>query len=173
MQKRIIKVRVINPSLWYKEMLYHTFDVYEPDDDLRKEVGYQVATEGRYHGNGFCTKDVVIVNAQAMAFAIPTEDHARFIQQALFDKGYVWASYGNNAKSFHSLNGCKYIATDDRGCIRMCRVVTDIPSNTPFYEAQEVKEVRFSPAETVDIDGTTYLKSHIMKALKLMEGIDV
>lgn len=169
MQKNIIKVRIINPASWYREMKYHVYEVYEQTNG----GFYRVASEGRFANQELCKDDVIVVNAQAMAFAVPTEERSRFVQLALIAKDYVWASYGGSAKSVHNTKGSKYITTDDRGCIRMCKNQSDIPKNTPFYDIKEIMVLSFTPAEMVEIDGTQYLKSHVINALKLMEGIDV
>lgn len=102
-----------------------------------------------------------------MKFRVSSPEHSKEIQEALFEMGYKWSSYGAKVD-----DGDAWLCTEKTGVIY--RTDQDWCSYKE-YAVETTKSYKLSPVEiqkeTVTIDGKTYDKEAVLKRLAELETI--
>lgn len=116
-----------------------------------------------------------------MKFRVSSPEHSKEIQEALFEMGFCWRSYGCEVRFTDSFPPCDYLYTDTAGYL--WRIDSENDSFvSSFKSAQEytietTKSYKLIPVEivkeTLTIDGKTYDKEAVLKRLAELETLEV
>lgn len=120
-----------------------------------------------------------------MKFKVSSPEHSKEIQEALFEMGYCWRSYGCEVRFTDSFPPCDYLYTDKEGHLWRIDSEEDYLVSS-FKSAQEytietTKSYKLIPVVTVKqsisingtvtIDGKTYDKEAVLKRLAELEEV--
>lgn len=116
-----------------------------------------------------------------MKFRVNSPEQSKEIQEALFEMGFCWRSYGCEVRFTDSFPPCDYLYTDTAGYL--WRIDSENDSFvSSFKSAQEytietTKSYKLIPVEivkeTLTIDGKTYDKEAVLKRLAELETLEV
>lgn len=125
-----------------------------------------------YTVNGF-PEDFEVVKYQGMKFKTPTPEISKEVQLALFELGYTWKISGLTVSN----TGQSYLYTCHEGIITHgsfetyytndSRVEFEVKAKTTY----EFLAVEKAPAETVELNGKTYLKADLEAALEKLKPL--
>lgn len=125
------------------------------------------------------------VDFKNMKFRVSSPEHSKEIQEALFEMGYCWRSYGCEVRFTDSFPPCDYLYTDEEGHLWRIDSEEDYLVSS-FKSAQEytietTKSYKLIPVVTVKqsisingtvtIDGKTYDKEAVLKRLAELEEV--
>lgn len=100
-----------------------------------------------------------ISDFEAMKFVVHTQEQANILQEWLFEKGYSW----KNGRQI-SNNTFKFFSTSKAGMIRCYSNQKDFSKAVGKRYITKVT-VDFVEADTIEINGVTYIKEEVEQAL--------
>ena len=153
---------------------------------VSKCCDYFIEFEGR-EKHRYPTKAFELIRPafKNMKFKVSSPEHSKEIQEALFEMGFCWRSYGCKVMFTDSFPPCDYLYTDKEGHLWRIDSEEDYLVSS-FKSAQEytietTKSYKLIPVVTVKqsisingtltIDGKTYDKEAVLKRLAELEEV--